>query len=123
MTTVYGFGRGKIVGEYAIIHRPRVLVQVLQLKFDDCPMKVGRMLAESLLDLAREAMAGPDDHPTDARITKWASQPGSVFIGGHTVTGEHPRLRGLEGESRLARYAMLQNPSQCAEALLTKTLA
>ena len=90
--------------------------------FDDCAMKVGRMLAESFFYMEREEIAGPDYHPTDPKIRKWASQPGSVFIGGHKVKVEHPRLRGPDGERRLRSYAMLQDPSQFSEELLTKTL-
>lgn len=90
--------------------------------FDECAIKVGRMLAESFLYMEREELAGPDYHPTDPRLKKWASQPGSVFIGGHKVKVEHPRLRGPEGERRLFSYAMLQDPSQFSEELLTKTL-
>lgn len=90
--------------------------------FDECAIKVGRMLAESFLYMEREELAGPDYHPTDPRLKKWASQPGSVFIGGHKVKVEHPRLRGPKGERRLLSYAMLQDPSQFSEELLTKTL-
>lgn len=72
--------------------------------------------------MEREELTGPDYHPTDPRVRKWASQPGSVFIGGHKVKVERPRLRGLEGERRLKTYAMLQDPSQFSEELLTKTL-
>lgn len=90
--------------------------------FDECAMQVGRMLAESFFYMEREELAGPDYHPRDPRVRKWASQPGSVFIGGHKVKVEHPRLRGPDGERRLRSYAMLQDPSQFSEELLTKTL-
>ena len=90
--------------------------------FDECAIKVGRMLAESFLYMEREELAGPDYHPNDRRLKKWASQAGSVFIGGHKVKVEHPRLRGPEGERRLSSYAMLQDPTQFSEELLTKTL-
>ena len=90
--------------------------------FDECAMKVGRMLAESFLYMEREELAGPDYHPLDSTVKKWASQPGSVFIGGHKVRVEHPRLRGPEGEKRLRSYARLQDPDQFSEELLTKAL-
>lgn len=90
--------------------------------FDECAIKVGRMLAESFLYMEREELAGPDYHPIDPRIRKWASQPGSVFIGGHKVKVEHPRLRGPEGERKLKSYEKLQDPSQFSEELLTKAL-
>lgn len=90
--------------------------------FDEYSMKVGRMLAETFLYMEREELAGPDYHPTDPRVRKWASQPGSVFIGGHKVRVERPRLRGPEGEMKLRSYERLQDPAQFSEELLTKSL-
>jgi transposase-like protein len=90
--------------------------------FDECSMKIGRMLAETLLYMEREEMSGPDYHPIDSTLRKWASQPGSVFIGGHKVKVQRPRLRGSSGEMKLKSYESLQNPSQFSEELLTKAL-
>ena len=90
--------------------------------FDGCAMQVGRMLAEMFLYMEREEMAGPDYYPTDPRIRKWASQPGSVFIGGHKVRVERPRLRGPKGEMGLETYARLQDPAQFSQEMLTKAL-
>lgn len=90
--------------------------------FDECAMKVGRMLAESFLYMEREEMAGPDYHPTDSSVKKWASQPGSVFVGGHKVRLERPRLRGPEGEMGLKSYERLQDPAQFSEEMLMKSL-
>ena len=90
--------------------------------FDECAMNVGRMLAESFLYMEREELTGPDYHPLDSEVKKWASQPGSVFIGGHKVRVERPRLRGPEGERNLRSYETLQDPSQFSEELLTKAL-
>lgn len=90
--------------------------------FDECAMTVGRMLAETFLYMEREEIAGPDYQPIDPRIRKWASQPGSVFIGGHKVKVERPRLRGPAGEMGLKSYAALQDPTQFSEELLAKTL-
>jgi len=90
--------------------------------FDECALQVGRMLAETILYMDREETAGPDYHPFDPSLKKWASQPGSVFIGGHKVKVERPRLRGPEGERRLRSYEVLQNPEQFSDELLTKSL-
>jgi transposase-like protein len=90
--------------------------------FDDCAMQVGRMLAETFLYMEREELTGPDYYPTDPRIRKWASQPGSVFIGGHKVRVERPRLRGPKGEMGLETYARLQDPAQFSHEMLTKAL-
>lgn len=90
--------------------------------FDACAMKMGRMLAETILYMEREETAGPDYHPIDSSIQKWASQQGSVFIGGHKVKVNRPRLRGPEGEMKLKSYGTLQDPSQFSDELLTKAL-
>ena len=67
------------------------------------------MLAETILYMEREEVTGPDYHPTDPLLKKWASQQGSVFIGGHKVKVNRPRLRGPEGEMRLKSYKTLQD--------------
>lgn len=90
--------------------------------FDDCAMQVGRMLAETFLYMEREEIAGPDYQPLDPSVKKWASQPGSVFIGGHKVRVERPRLRGPKGEMGLESYARLQDPAQFSQEMLTKVL-
>lgn len=90
--------------------------------FDECAIKVGRMLVESLLYMDREEVAGPDYHPIDSSLRKWASQRGSVFIGGSKVKVNRPRLRGPEGEIGLRSYQTLQRPEQFSEELLSKVL-
>lgn len=90
--------------------------------FDACAMKMGRMLAETILYMEREEITGPDYHPNDSTLKKWASQQGSVFIGGQKVRVNRPRLRGPEGEMRLKSYATLQDPSQFSDELLAKVL-
>lgn len=90
--------------------------------FDECALKVGRMLAESFLYMEREEVTGPDYHPIHPSLKKWASQRGSVFIGGSRVKVNRPRLRGPEGEMGLKSYETLQDPTQFSDELLTKTL-
>lgn len=90
--------------------------------FDQCAMELGRMLAETILYMEREEMAGPDYHPVDRDLKKWASQAGSVFIGGGKVRIHHPRLRGPAGEMVLKSYQSLKNPKAFSEELLAKVL-
>ena len=90
--------------------------------FDACAMKMGRMLAETILYMEREEMTGPDYYPTDPSIQKWASQQGSVFIGGQKIKLNRPRFRGPEGELKLKSYETLQDPSQFSDELLTKAM-
>lgn len=90
--------------------------------FDAYAMKMGRMLAETILYMEREEKAGPDYYPIDPTLKKWASQQGSVFIGGQKVKVNRPRLRGLEGEMKLKSYEALQDSSQFSEELLAKAM-
>lgn len=90
--------------------------------FDQCAMELGRMLAETILYMEREETAGPDYHPREEGLKKWASQAGSVFIGGSKVRIQHPRLRGPFGERTLKSYEMLKDPRQFSGELLAKVL-
>ena len=90
--------------------------------FDACALKMGRMLAEAILYMEREEKTGPDYYPTDPLLKKWASEQGSVFIGGHKVKVNRPRLRGPEGEMKLKSYEALRDPSQFSDELLAKAM-
>lgn len=80
------------------------------------------MVAEAIMYIEREEVAGPDHFPFRSEIQKWASQRGSVFIGDQKVGVEHPRLRGPEGEMALRSYMELKKPGVFSEELLSKML-
>ncbi len=67
------------------------------------------MVAEAIMYIDREEVAGPDYFPIKPEIQKWASQQGSVFIGDRKVVVEHPRLRGPRGEMGLRSYEELKS--------------
>ncbi len=48
-------------------------------------LEVGRLLAETILELDREEQAGPDYCPKTPGVYKWAAQPGSVFVADQKV--------------------------------------
>src|SRR3990172_9932071 len=48
---------------------------------DGLALELGRMVAEAVMYLEREEVAGPDYRPYSSEVRKWASQGGSVFIG------------------------------------------
>jgi len=89
---------------------------------DLCSMELGRMMAESIMYMEREEIAGPDYQPKNRDIRKWASQRGSIYVGGQKMPVEHPRLRDSSGEVSLRSYRSLRDPSQFSEELLTKVL-
>jgi len=89
---------------------------------DRLSLELGRMVAEAVMYMEREELAGPDYRPYSSKIRKWASQPGSVFIGDRKMKVEHPRLRGPSGEMVLKSYEKLKDPSGFSEQLLDQVL-
>ncbi len=90
--------------------------------FDICMKELGRMVAETIMYIEREEIAGPDYQPFSPDMRKWASQGGSAYIGDQKTRIEHPRLRGPEGEITLKSYERLKEPDGFSEELLTKVL-
>ena len=80
------------------------------------------MLAEAIIYMDREQVSGPDYQPSDPSLKKWASQPGSVYIGDQKVKINRPRLRGAEGEVHLQSYEKLKQPGQFSHELMTSAL-
>ena len=89
---------------------------------DGLALELGRMVAEAVMYLEREEIAGPDYRPYRSEVRKWASQRGSVFIGDRKVKLEHPRLRGVEGEIGLRTYGKLKERGGFSEELLGRVL-
>ena len=90
---------------------------------DDVFMDMGRMLAESIMLMEREELAGPDYHPTSGRLKKWAHENSSVYIGDKKVKVSRPRLRDVEtGEIALQSYQKMREQGQFSEELLDKVL-
>jgi len=90
--------------------------------FDAMMKEMGRMMAETIMYIEREEIAGPDYQPFSPNIRKWASQAGSVYIGDQKIRAEHPRVRGQQGEIELKSYKKLKEPNGFSEELLMKVL-
>lgn len=90
--------------------------------FDSMMKELGRMMAETIMYIEREEIAGPDYMPLSRDVRKWASQPGSIYIGDQKVRAEHPRLRGPHGEIELKSYGKLKAPDGFSGELLDKVL-
>ncbi len=93
-----------------------------KMAMDGLMLEVGRTVVEGILYMDREEISGPDYHPSNPEIQKWASQPGSIYIGDQKLPIERPRLRGPDGEMRLSSYEQLKEPGAFSEELLMKTL-
>ena len=90
---------------------------------DAVMLEMGRMVAESVMLIEREEIAGPDYYPTDPDLQKWAHEEGSMFMGDQKVKVTRPRLRHVEqGEVTLQSYARLRAPGAFSEELLEKIL-
>lgn len=102
----------------------RLLAVLVQGKaaLDETMFEVGRMVAETVMAIEREELSGPDYHPLSASLRKWASEPGSVFIGDQKVRVERPRLRGPDGEVKLRSYAQLRQSGAFSQELLEQAL-
>jgi putative transposase len=86
-------------------------------------LELGRQLAEFILYSEREELAGPDDQPRQAGLYKWASEPGSLLVGGQKVSVERPRLRRGDKEVGLKSYRAMQETEGFSEQLLGQALA
>ena len=90
---------------------------------DAVMLEMGRMVAESVMLMEREEVAGPDYYPTDPAFKKWAHEEGSLYLGDQKVKVTRPRLRHVEqGEVTLQSYARLRAPGAFSEELLEKIL-
>lgn len=108
--------------EYAKESLYRIMVEG-KLAMDALFRDMGKMLAESVLLMEREELAGPDYYPTDPKLQKWSHEAGSVYIGDQKVKIQRPRLRHTEmGEVPLKSYKALRSKGQFSQALLEKML-
>jgi len=90
---------------------------------NEVSLDLGRQLAEFILYSEREERAGPDYQPRRQGLYKWASEPGSVYIGGQKVSVERPRLRRGDKEVSLKSYQAMQQTDGFSEQLLGQALA
>lgn len=89
---------------------------------DAAMLEIGRLMAETIMYMEREEKAGPDYRPTSPDLRKWASQPGSIYVGDQKLKVDHPRLRGPEGEVPLETYQQLKRRGGFSEELLGQVL-
>jgi hypothetical protein len=52
---------------------------------DAVMLEMGRMVAESVMLIEREELAGPDYHPTDPALQKWAHEASSIYLGDQKI--------------------------------------
>jgi transposase-like protein len=112
----------QLYGRQEMIDRMYRIISEGKQGLDAFILELGRSMAEAVMYMERENIAGPDYHPKDSSIQKWASQGGSVYIADQKVPVKYPRLRGPEGEIALQSYQKLKKPESFSEELLGKIL-
>jgi putative transposase len=114
---------GQTMGEDVMKDRMFQILSEGKRAFDSLMLDMGRQVAESILLMDREERSGLDYAPTDPLLQKWASQPGSAYLGDQKVKLQVPRLRHKEeGELTLQSYAKMKAPGQFSEELLEQIL-
>ena len=90
---------------------------------DEVLLGMGRMMAESIMLMEREALAGPDYQPINPHLRKWAHEQGSVYVGDQKIRVNRPRLRdSQQGEMPLQSYEKLRSHGQFSQEMLDKIL-
>ena len=112
----------QMYGKQEMIDRMYQIISQGKQGLDAFLLEIGRTMAETIMYIEREEVAGPEYHPLSSEIKKWASQGGSIYLGDQKISVEHPRLRGKKGEMALESYQKLKEPGAFSEELLCKIL-
>lgn len=116
-------GLRQVSGEQVMMGQLFRVINQGKKALDEVMLDMGRMVAESIMLIEREELAGPDYYPTDPNLQKWAHEKGSIFIGDQKVRSQRPRLRDVvHGEVPLKSYQALHSSGQFSEELLQKIL-
>ena len=112
----------QMYGKQEMIDRMYQIISQGKQGLDAFLLEIGRTMAETIMYVEREEIAGPEYRPVSSEIKKWASQGGSIYLGDQKIPVEHPRLRGKKGEMVLKSYQKLKEPGAFSEELLCKVL-
>jgi len=115
-------GFAQVYGDEELAARMVHVLQTGKKGLDSLVMDLGRMLAETIMDMEREERSGPEGKPLHPGVYKWAYQPGSIYCGDQKMHVNHPRLRGPEGEIALSTYQTLKERGVFSEELLARAL-
>ncbi len=116
-------GMEVVYGRQEIVEQMYRIIVMGKQGLDAMMKEMGRMVAEAIMYLEREEITGPDYQPLRPGVWKWASQPGSIYLGDQKVKVEHPRVRGSKGEIALKSYGKMKEAEGFSEDLLTKILS
>jgi putative transposase len=112
-----------ILGEQQVLGILTRVIHSGKQALDAVMLEMGRLVAESVMLIEREKIAGSDYYPSDPALQKWAHEEGSIFIGNQRVRVKRPRLRHVvHGEVPVQSYVRLHSSGQFSEELLEKIL-
>jgi putative transposase len=115
-------GFAQLYGTEELAERMVRVLQIGKKGLDSLVMELGRMLAETIMDMEREERSGPEGKPLHEGVYKWAYQKGSIYCGDQKIRVNRPRLRGPQGEMALATYDVLKRRGAFSEELLARAL-
>jgi putative transposase len=116
-------GFRQITGEERMLSQLFGVINQGKKALDEVMLGMGRQVAESIMLIEREELAGPDYYPTNPNLQKWAHEDGSIFVGDQKIKVKRPRLRNTDGgEVALKSYQQLHSHGQFSEELLQKIL-
>lgn len=116
-------GLRKIFGGERMFKAMTQVIDTGKKALDSVALELGKMVAEGIMLLDREVVAGPDYYPTNPNLKKWSYEDSSVYIVDQKVKVKRPRLRDVEnGEVGLKSYESMSSPGNFSEEVLGKIL-
>lgn len=109
-------------GKEDLVNRMYQIIKIGKQGLDGFVQELGGLLVEAIMDMEREERSGPEYHPSQEGVYKWAYQKGCVYMGDRKISVKHPRLRGPGGEIPLKSYEALKQRGVFSEEVLNKTL-
>lgn len=116
-------GFRQVTGQERMRQHMHEIVQAGTTALNAVTLELGRQIAEAILYLEREEVAGPHYDPSRKGLYKWASEPGSVYLAGQKVPVDRPRLRRDGKEVRLKSYQAMHQSAGFSEQLLGQVLS
>ena len=111
---------GEALGKEELVNRMYQIMKIGKQGLDGFVQELGTLLVEAIMDMEREERSGPEYHPSQEDLYKWAYQDGSVYLGDQKISVRHPRLRGPGGEVPLQSYEALKKPGGSRKRFWTR---
>ena len=84
-------GLRQVSGEQVMLGQLFRVINQGKRALDEVMLEMGRMVAESIMLIEREELAGPDYYPTNPDLQKWAHEDGSIYIGDQKLKAKRPK--------------------------------